>query len=143
MDIEGKQAFIAACRSGTLCPKGMVGLQFERNMFPRRFRDLITFYHDGRVRFERYCFGEAAGLICGLWAKELGADGSLNFQSDGRHYAGLENAPAALLNVSAQGLFFDNTKDAWPLQETLRADPKNGYRRLSLFRRRLRTVFKA
>lgn len=135
MEVQDKKAFITACRAGTLCGKGIVGLRFERKMFPRRFRDLITFYHDGRIRFERYCFGEAAGLISGLWAEELDEDGSLHFQPDGLHYSGLETAPSALIAASSGGLVFDNSKDVWFFLEELRADPKNGYRRFSIFRR--------
>ncbi|MDO5602992.1 MAG: hypothetical protein Q4G07_09515 [Oscillospiraceae bacterium] len=135
MQFSKKEDFITACRTGGLCPKHTVGVRFERSMFPRRFRDMITFYRDGRIRFERYCFGEAAGLVCGLWASGIENDGALHFQPEGRHYSGLENAPARLTEVSAQGLRFDNTKDLWFFQEALRSDPKNGYRRFSFFHR--------
>ena len=37
------------------------------------FRDMVTVYCDGRLLFERFCAGEAAGRVCALWAPE-GAD---------------------------------------------------------------------
>ena len=41
----------------------------------QRYRDRVTVYRDGRLLFERFCYGEAAGLVFKLWAP--GAD-SLN-----------------------------------------------------------------
>ena len=38
----------------------------------QRYRDRITVYRDGRLLFERFCYGEAAGLVFKLWAP--GAD---------------------------------------------------------------------
>ena len=38
----------------------------------QRYRDRVTVYRDGRLLFERFCYGEAAGLVFKLWAP--GAD---------------------------------------------------------------------
>ena len=34
----------------------------------QRYRDRVTVYRDGRLLFERFCYGEAAGLVFKLWA---------------------------------------------------------------------------
>ena len=42
-----------------------------------RFRDRVIFYYDGKVRFERYCMGEAAGKVCELTAESLDERGAI------------------------------------------------------------------
>ena len=41
------------------------------------FRDCLLFYLDGRIRFERYCYGEAACLVFSVWAHGFDADGNI------------------------------------------------------------------
>ena len=39
------------------------GRRYEKEL-ETHFRDCLLFYLDGRIRFERYCYGEAACLAC-------------------------------------------------------------------------------
>ena len=129
------QNFSEAYRQKKLVPKGAVGIRFEREMFPRRFRELITFYRDGKILFERYCFGEAAGLVLQLWADGMDAEGRIAFHAAQQYCTGAETAPTALVRADSEGLIFDNAKDLWHLESTLKSDPSHGYRRFFRFQK--------
>ena len=47
----------AADFAGAAC-----GCRYEKEL-ETHFRDCLLFYLDGRIRFERYCYGEAACLV--------------------------------------------------------------------------------
>ena len=57
--------------AGTLC-----GCRYEKEL-ETHFRDCLLFYIDGRIRFERYCYGEAACLVFSLWANGLDETGKI------------------------------------------------------------------
>ena len=42
------------------------GRRYEKEL-ETHFRDCMLFYLDGRIRFERYCYGEAACLVFSVW----------------------------------------------------------------------------
>ena len=44
------------------------GRRYEKEL-ETHFRDCMLFYLDGRIRFERYCYGEAACLVFSVWAR--------------------------------------------------------------------------
>lgn len=46
------------------------GRRYEKEL-ETHFRDCLLFYLDGRIRFERYCYGEAACLVFSVWATAL------------------------------------------------------------------------
>ena len=50
------------------------GRRYEKEL-ETHFRDCMLFYLDGRIRFERYCYGEAACLVFSVWAHGFDADG--------------------------------------------------------------------
>ena len=54
-------------------------------------------YCDGRLLFERFCAGEAAGRVCALWAPE-GADeaGRIRWDYGACAYSGAQQAPKAV-----------------------------------------------
>ena len=61
----------AADFAGTRC-----GSRYEKEL-ETHFRDCLLFYLDGRIRFERYCYGEAACLVFSAWAHGFDADRKL------------------------------------------------------------------
>ena len=61
----------AADFAGTGC-----GRRYEKEL-ETHFRDCMLFYLDGRIRFERYCYGEAACLVFSVWAHGFDADGKI------------------------------------------------------------------
>ncbi len=42
-----------------------------------KFRDCLTIYIDGQVLFERYCYGEAAGLVFDCVASGIDKNGNI------------------------------------------------------------------
>ena len=51
------------------------GRRYEKEL-ETHFRDCLLFYLDGRIRFERYCYGEAACLVFSVWAHGLTLTGT-------------------------------------------------------------------
>lgn len=92
------------------------------------FRDMVTVYCDGRLLFERFCAGEAAGRVCALWAPE-GADeaGRIRWDYGACAYSGAQQAPKALTGAGAGGLVFDGRPYRWALCEQRKTDRQNGY----------------
>ena len=70
----------------------------------QRYRDRVTVYRDGRLLFERFCYGEAAGLVFKLWAP--GADDT---------------------GAGQGGLVFDGRPARWECVDKLKNDKANGY----------------
>ena len=54
------------------------GRRYEKAL-ETHFRDCMLFYLDGRIRFERYCYGEAACLVFSVWGHGIDADGKLQW----------------------------------------------------------------
>lgn len=48
--------------------KGKIAARRFEKSGNNKFRDLVTVCSNGKLRFERYCYGEAASLVCTLWA---------------------------------------------------------------------------
>lgn len=104
------------------------GFSYVRGDAAARFRDVLTVYCDGRLLFERFCAGEAAGRVCALWARK-GADGTgrILWEYDTCAYSGAAEAPKVLTGAGAGGLVFDGRPAAWALCEQRRTDAANGY----------------
>ena len=107
------------------------GRRYEKE-YINKFRDCISFYFDGKVRFERFCYGEGACFVFGAWAA-MQPDGSLTYaQPDG-----VDVDPAALPQTltSQEGdvLFFDEKRFKWELASDFKEDAKNGYSAFKVF----------
>ena len=108
--------------AGTLC-----GCRYEKEL-ETHFRDCLLFYIDGRIRFERYCYGEAACLV--LWVKEP------EFEVDQKAI------PRVITDVQENGtaLQVDNQRKRYVKTEEFDEDKPNGYGRFKVFllRRKLK-----
>ena len=62
------------------------GRRYEKEL-ETHFRDCLLFYLDGRIRFERYCYGEAACLVFSVWAHGFDADGNILWDHQ-QHFCG-------------------------------------------------------
>lgn len=106
-----------------------------------RYRDCLTFYLDGRVHFERYCYGEAAGLVFHQWASGLDDEGRLLWEGEPASPSLRQALPQRLTEVQEEGaaLRFDGERRRFLRAEELTCDRENGYGRWKLFwlRRRL------
>ena len=63
------------CQRRRFC-RTRCGSRYEKEL-ETHFRDCLLFYLDGRIRFERYCYGEAACLVFSAWAHGFDADGKI------------------------------------------------------------------
>lgn len=105
-----------------------------------RYRDRVTVYRDGRILFERFCYGEAAGLVFSLWAERADASGAPQWDfSKCNVSSAREEAPHQLTGAGEGGLVFDGKPVCWECVDRLRSDKPNGYGGLwNAVKRRLR-----
>lgn len=117
--------------AGNIC-----GRVYEKEL-QTEFLDRLIFYIDGRIRFERYCHGEAAGLVCALWATGFDEDERIPWMDvpEGRLY---ETIPRLLTDIQEDGnaLQFDGEFRRYVMTAELSSDRENGYGKWKLFRLR-------
>lgn len=101
-----------------------------------KYRDCMLFYCNGKVRFERYCYGEGACFVFGAWAA-LAPDGCLTYKAPLDPLAKEADLPRKLTKVQGDVLYFDDARWKWELAAELADDPKNGYTRLRMLLFRL------
>lgn len=112
--------------TGVLLNSKMVANRYERDRGPWRFRDCLILYYDGRVRLERSCYGEAAGLVFTVWAERVEDDGSLLWEELPTTAA---DVPLKITAIKDAGLYLDEKPAAWKCTEELAVDKKYGYRK--------------
>ena len=79
--------------AGTLC-----GCIYEKEL-QESFYDRIIFYIDGRMLFERYIHGEAAGLVLSMWASGFDAEGRVMWDSKTKIASQEEALPKVLTDI--------------------------------------------
>ncbi len=104
-----------------------VGFRYQRAGHTH-FRDRITVYFDGRILFERFCYGEAAGLVFSLWAERADENGAPQWDFSRCNVSNArEEVPHQLTGAGEGGLVFDGKPVCWECTERLRKDRANGY----------------
>lgn len=104
-----------------------VGFRYQRARHSR-YRDRVTVYWDGRILFERFCYGEAAGLVFRLWAECADASGAPQWDFSKCNVSNArEEAPRQLTGAGQGGLVFDGKPVCWECVDRLRSDKANGY----------------
>lgn len=123
----------AADFAGTLC-----GCRYEKEL-ETHFRDCLLFYLDGRIRFERYCYGEAACLVFSAWAHDLDKDGKILWDREPEFESQREALPRVLTSVMESGnaLQFDNLRKRYVKTQEFASDKANGYGKLKVLFLRL------
>lgn len=109
------------------------GTRYEKEL-ETHFRDCLLFYRDGKVRFERYCYGEAACLVFSAWAEGFDEDGRLRWAEP--PFESMQQAlPRVLTDVQENGtaLQFDGMRKRYVQTEEFAMDAANGYGRLKMF----------
>ncbi len=128
--------FAQAIRQDKLIDGGHVAYRYEiRHMQHHRFRDRVTVYYDGMLLFERYCYGESAGLTGSCWATGLDEDGHPAWQNENVPKVVTDALPAQLESIDENLLRFVGSDDNWDCIEKLKKD--TGY---SLLRRKWRNL---
>ncbi len=110
------------------------GCRYEKEL-ETHFRDCLLFYLDGRIKFERYCYGEAACLVFSAWAAGLDAGGRILYEKEPEFEADQKALPRVLTAVQENGsaLQFDGQFKRFVKTEQFALDKPNGYGRLRLF----------
>lgn len=116
--------------AGTHC-----GCRFEKEL-ETHFRDCMLFYIDGRIRFERYCYGEAACLVFSVWGNGIDADGKLLWDTEPEFESMQTALPRVLTDVQEDGtaLQFDAARKRFVKTEDFDRDEMNGYSGFKLWR---------
>ena len=83
--------------AGTLC-----GCRYEKEL-ETHFRDCLLFYIDGRIRFDRYCYGEAACLVFSLWANGLDETGKILWVKEPEFEVDQKAIPRVITDVQENG----------------------------------------
>lgn len=115
--------------AGTTC-----GRRYEKEM-ETHFRDCLLFYLDGRIRFERYCYGEAACLVFSVWAHGFDIDGTILWDKEPEFESQRTALPRVLTDVQQDGtaLQFDGQRKRYVMTEEFSIDKANGYGALKVF----------
>ena len=108
---------------------------YERE-YQMNFQDCLFFYIDGKIRFERACYGEAAGLVFEVWASGFNEDGIIQWIDKPKYDSYLEALPTQLTDIQEDGnaLQFDGQFKRFVKINEINSDPERGYTKWSLFR---------
>lgn len=104
------------------------GRRYEKEL-ETHFRDCLLFYLDGRIRFERYCYGEAACLVFSVWAHGFDADGNILWDREPEFESQKTAIPRVLTDIQEDGnaLQFDGAFKRYVKTEEFDEDKPNGY----------------
>ena len=101
------------------------------------FRDRLTVYFDGKILFERFCYGEAAGLVFSLWAPATAENGEILWDWSSCQNSHKEEAPRRLTGGDGSALLLDEKQAPWERTELLQSDVPHGYSAVGGVLRRL------
>ncbi len=93
----------------------------------RQYRDRLNVYYDGKILFERFCYGEAAGLVFDMWANGLDNENYIVWDYDTCKNSKKSEAPSAITQIEAEFLLIDSKDIKWNCVKTLKRDAKHGY----------------
>ena len=103
----------------------LAGIRYERSG-RHHYRDRVTVYHDGKLLFERFCYGEAAGLVFSMWGRGEGENALWDY--DSCQVSAKTEAPRTLTGGDETSLEFDGRSAfRWDAADLLRTDAANGY----------------
>lgn len=128
MNLEKTLTEIRAAKCACFC--------YEQTGRPR-FRDRVSIYHDGKLLFERFCYGEAAGKACEMWASGLNERNEVLWDYDSCAYSQKDEAPKKLTGAGSGGLVFDGKVAIWTCVEQKKKDPAHGYGFFAMLFRRI------
>lgn len=107
-------------------PKGCAAACYEKEG-NTKFRDRVTVFFDGKLLFERFCWGEAAGLVFAAWADRVEQSGEIVWKKPFDAAVKEEVLPKTITGAQPQFLQFDENQAKWVLEDTKKSDPAHGY----------------
>ena len=93
------------------------------------FQDRLFFYFDGKIRFERACYGEAAGRVFEVWASGFDESGNISWINKPKYDSFLAALPNTLTDIQESGkaLQFDGQFKRFTFVDDFKNDPEHGY----------------
>lgn len=99
-----------------------------------KFRDVLRVYIDGRVMFQRYCYGEAAGLVFDCWADSIDESGNINWVHEPEVQSRKEALPRKIERVDGEGaILIEGETKRYLKTDELKSDSAYGYGKLKLW----------
>ena len=117
-----------------LCGNGC-GTRYEKE-YQNKFRDCITFYFDGKVLFERFCYGEGACRVFSVWGV-VDHSGTITYKQPFSNGVDASALPHQITSWNGHILLFDHQRFCWQPIRELTYDSQNGYSPIRLLLRRL------
>ncbi|MDL2324212.1 hypothetical protein LJC61_03550 [Ruminococcaceae bacterium OttesenSCG-928-A16] len=109
----------------------LAGRRFEKEGHGK-FRDCVTVYRNNKLKFERYCYGEAASLVCVLWAAVPAANQPILWDTSASDYSGKTEAPQQLTGIEGGKLLLDGKATPWAPEKDYKTAPDAGLGRLAM-----------
>ncbi len=107
--------------------KGSIACVYERERCHLSSRERLIFFKDGKIKFESYCYGEAATLTFECFgADPLQTDGKLSWPDDIRPPREIM-PPQNIRELSFNQLTVEDKPFIWKRIEERKNDPTNGY----------------
>lgn len=98
-----------------------------------KFRDVLRVYIDGRVMFQRYCYGEAAGLVFDCQASGIDESGNINWVQEPEVQSRKEALPRKIASVDGDALVIEGETKRYIKTEELKSDSAYGYGKFKLW----------
>lgn len=98
-----------------------------------KFRDCLTVYIDGRVLFERYCYGEAAGLVFDCWASEIDEGGNILWIREPENQSRKDALPHVIEDFSDGAIKILGDTKRYIKEKELQKDSARGYSKFKLW----------
>lgn len=107
-----------------------------------KFRDCLTFYIDGRVLFERYCYGEAAGLVFDCIASGIDENGNILWTHEPDSQSRKEALPRVIEDFTGDAIKIAGDTKRYIKEKELLKDSARGYSKFKLWlvKRKLRNI---
>ena len=111
-----------------LVPSGYAAVCYEKEG-NTKFRDRVILFFDGKLVFERFCWGEAAGLVFRAWAEGVDSKGQVSWKKPFDAAVKQEELPCCVTEVNEEYLCFDQKAAKWMKEEEKKTDSAHGYGR--------------
>ncbi len=107
--------------------KGTVACVYERERCHLSNRDRLIFFRDGKIKFETFCYGEAATKTFECFsALPMSSDGKLSWPENIRPPREIK-PPEYIRELSKEKLTVEDKQFIWNRIEERKRDSENGY----------------
>lgn len=108
----------------------LAGITYEKSGHTR-FRDCISIYRNGKVKFDRFCYGEAAGLVFSIWGT-VTDDGVISWTLSSASASAEKDLPHSITSFDSNKIFFDEKPIMWDNKKYLKSASEAGISKLSM-----------